>query len=435
MRLKGVCMKNMNEVLKTRKLVRLVNGVPKYEYSGILRISSRPFEKENKIYEQHYDHSYAKNIIIDCVNDDCLAQIFTHVPICERPKLTLVCKKWKRALDDSWFNVKKIELTHRRPDEFPNDLTKYLTIDGGYSVLESVLSKCGRFLTTLDLTAYGHYNIVPVINDSCPKLVKLCLRITYINNRNLCDTFTRLSKLKILLIIFQMKALPLAPIVALMNSLKNVANTLTHLSLTNWVHDVRGCLDFTKLLNDVLRDLKALKSLEVAGLEILHNSFDYFQSDPLMNITSLIMMGCRTTNETLYTIANTFKHLEVLHIKSEWVTDDGVVAISKMNNLQTLKFFGSHNITDSSVKLLEYMINLQLPCSTKITDDSVMKVLENSPKMDELDVSGTNVTAELVKKAAEISRNRKQHLIFRVSFIPDIQQYESPYFEIHLPVI
>ncbi|XP_044015340.1 uncharacterized protein LOC122857303 [Aphidius gifuensis] len=403
-----------------------------------------------KIVDDPFDPKYI--LILDPVSDYTLAEVFPYVPICERPKLALVCKHWKKVLDDSWFKVKKLELIYWRYDEYPNCLAKYSTSDGGYSFLKSLLIKCGRYLTTLDLTAYDNCNIVPVINGLCPNLVTLRLRLTNMDKAILANSFTRLSKLKSLTIIFQnIKTFLVFPTVALFNSLRNVANTLTDLNLLNWLDELQGIPVFTAAINDVIRDLKALKKLEVAGLGFSADIYNYLAangilysghtvhlkkilsvSDPFINIKILKMEQCPIYDDTLYTIANTFKHLEVLHINSNLVTDNGVVALSKINNLQNLFFNGVTNITDYSVKLLKNLIKLGLPSSNKITDDSVLTVIENSSKMDVLSVIGANVTIELVKKAAAISRKREIRFILCIEFMPDLQKYESPYLELRI---
>ncbi|XP_044009405.1 uncharacterized protein LOC122853172 [Aphidius gifuensis] len=266
----------------------------------------------------------------------------------------------------------------------------------------------------------------------------------------LANTFTRLSKLKSLTIIFQnIKTFQLLSVVALMNSLKNVANTLTDLSLLRWTDEIIPTTDFTKVINDVIRDLTALKSLEVSGIGIASDLYSYLKdngifytnhtlhfvktlpvSDPFINIKKLKMLECSITDNELYTIANSFKHLLLLQINSRQGTDNGVVALSKMNNLQYVLIDGLTNITDSSVKLLKNLITLGLPCSNKVTDDSVLTVLENSPNMNALAVYGVNVTAKLVKKAAAILEKREKRLVLYVLYMPDLQQYESPYLEL-----
>ncbi|XP_044009688.1 uncharacterized protein LOC122853343 isoform X2 [Aphidius gifuensis] len=394
------------------------------------------------------------NTKINCVNDNCLAKIFMYLPACERPKLALVCKQWGEALVDSWFNVKKLELIYWQYDESPNCLAKYSTSDGGYSFLKSLLNKCGRYLTKLDLTAYGNCNIVPVVNYYCPNLVTLRLRFTNMDKAILANSFTRLSKLESLTIIIDRKGmdLPRLATVALINSLRNVADTLTDLSILNWIDELKLVPIFTELIMDVVHDLKALKSMELAGVVFSKDGVDYLKnkkisyvnhitklhhylptSKPFEDIKSLQILKCVIKDNSLYSIANTFKNLKHLKIYSNSVTDDGVLALSKMNNLKILNFYGQcNNITDSSIKLLKNLIKFNIPFSNKITDESVITVLENSPKMNTLDVNGANVTVELVKKAAEISRIRKLRLIFCVAPMPDILRYDSPYFDLHI---
>ncbi|KAF7989479.1 hypothetical protein HCN44_008153 [Aphidius gifuensis] len=445
-----VVIRQLTDVTEKRALIPY-NLILSEKYKDAMNASTTRFE----IMKMIKIHSDPKDEIVEPVvpvNDNYLAKIFTYVPKCERPKLALVCKQWKKTFDDSWFKVKKIEIIYWRYDEYPNCLDKYPTSDGGFCLIKSLLIKYGCYLTTLDLTAYGNCNIVPVINELCPNLVTLRLRFTNMDKLILANSFTRLSKLKSLTIIFQnIKTFLVLPTVALFNSLRNVANTLTNLNLLNWLDELVDIPNLTRAINDVIRDLKALKKLELAGIGISVDIFNYltengivysnhtiflkktlFVSDPFINIKVLNMMGCRITDDTLYTIANTFKHLTLLKIISHLVTDDGVVALSKMINLQYLIFGGNTNITDSSVKLLKNLIRLCLPTSDKVTDDSVLTVIENSPKIDVLSVYGTKVTAELVKKAAAISNKRERRLILCVASMPDIQQYESPYFELRM---
>ncbi|XP_044006026.1 uncharacterized protein LOC122851042 [Aphidius gifuensis] len=182
-------------------------------------------------YYQYYNDD-AKNTTIDFVNDDCLAKIFTYLSVCERSKIALVCKKWKQAFDYSWQNVKKLELIHWEYNECPSYLKKYPEIYGQVQFLRLLLEKCGRYLTELDLSAHGYDDIVPVVNESCLNLVKLRLRFK--NVEPPLNAFSRLSKLKVLKIIFQHVDNKNYIPDTLIDSLRNVAGTLTELTLSNW---------------------------------------------------------------------------------------------------------------------------------------------------------------------------------------------------------
>lgn len=88
----------------------------------------------------------------------------------------LVCQKWKDPLEYSWSNVKELRITHWKCAEYPGSLEEQPTPDEKIRFLKSLLSKFGRYLTHLDLTACGYRGIVPVINAFCPNLVRLRLR-------------------------------------------------------------------------------------------------------------------------------------------------------------------------------------------------------------------------------------------------------------------
>ncbi|XP_044013417.1 uncharacterized protein LOC122855830 [Aphidius gifuensis] len=447
---------SVREQRKQRKL-ELENFVCK-KYKVTSETSTPASLKENnnnKIYYQHHDHSYAKNKIVNLVNDDCLAEIFTYVPACERPKIALVCQKWRRVLDYSWSNVKKLELTHWERAEYPNFLKKYPIPDGRLTFLKSLLYKCGRYLTELDLSAYGYSDIVPVINEYCSNLVKLRLRFIYDDDEIIYDkAFSRLSKLKVLTVIFQyMKYESMLDYI--IHALLPLADTLTDLTLFNWKDDVpseyTGSCKFSLITMYVLKRMKALKRFEFGGIQMYPELEEYLRSNrtlecsyydrslneniirpnQLMSITTLNLKEYKVSDDSLYTIANTMKQITTLTIKWQWITNDGVVTISKMNNLKFLIFSGvNDSINSSSIKLLKNLIRLMLPGSNIINDDLAIKVLENSPKLEALFVPDTSVTVEFIKKAAEISRIRKRILLVAVSFEIDKKQYESPYFKI-----
>ncbi|XP_044001657.1 uncharacterized protein LOC122847865 [Aphidius gifuensis] len=410
--------------------------IPWSRSSPIRQISTHCSKIENKIYGYHADHSYAKEeLTMERVNDDCLAEIFMYLPACERPKIALVCKQWKRVLDYyAWFNVKKIKLTYWRYDEYQNFLTKnYPTTDGQFSFLKSLLNKCGRYLRELDLTTYSHCNIVPVVNESCPNLVELRIRIECMDDAIFDNAFTHLLKLKVLKIIFQCFKTPDTFIpVTLINSLLNVADTLTELNLSNWSECIEGYTNFPREITSVVSKLKALKKFQFAGisspkslinylaltestLEVTSDECKYSENklDSLKKYTSvksLYIINSQVTDDFLYNVANVMEKLESLRIYGPWITDAGIVAISKMNYLRNLDCFGFNNVTDSSIKLLKNMEVVMLPFSNKITNESAIKVLENSPDLEYFSVKNTSVTFELVEKAEKISSDRKKRL-------------------------
>ncbi|XP_044016749.1 uncharacterized protein LOC122858120 [Aphidius gifuensis] len=442
----------MNQLKRLRKSGSKKSLVKKYDVPS--QITTRSMSKKNnKLYSHHNDDNdlYA---IIERVNDDCLAEIFMYVPACERPKIALVCKKWKRVLDDSWFDVKKIELTHWEYDEYPHFLKRnYPTIDGQFSFLKSLLYKCGRYLRELDLSVYGYCNIVPVINENCPNLVKLRIRIDdlHLRNARFDNAFSHLSKLKVLKIIFHRCFHDLCPPIptTLINSLLDVADTLTDLNISYWLEALCQRPYFPEEMTSVISQQKALRKFSTTGIGSLKSLCDYLDNSKTItcthdhvcftrckigrlemiaeNVKELDILGHLITDDGIYAIANTMKRLHTLRVRCLLLTDTGIVTFTKMNNLKYLEFNGFSNATDSSIELLKNLAHLRLPVSNKITDESAIKVLENSPDMICYCVRDTDITYKFIEKAAEISRNRERKLYVYTTLDPNLSNTQIEY--------
>ncbi|XP_044008870.1 uncharacterized protein LOC122852854 isoform X2 [Aphidius gifuensis] len=389
------------------------------------------------------------------VNDDCLAEIFMYVPTCERPKIALVCKKWKSALDNAWFNIKKLEFTYWRYDEYPHFLKKnYPTVDGQFNFLKSLLYNCGRYLRELDLSVYPKCNILPVINEYCPNLEKLRIRIDYIDDTDRAifnNAFIHLTKLKVLKIIFDgclSGEDSLVP-TALINSLLNVADTLIDLNISKWSESISDSAVYPEEITSVMTQLKALRQFGTAGIHYPDSLADlsyymnnyktkrFFSDDSCYisqeidrkelfeKIEVLNIMSGLIPDDIICNIANTMKRLHTLHASCQWLTNTAIVTCTKINNLKFINLLGYNNvINDSSIKLLKNLTHLKVPFSNKITDESIIKVLENSPEMQSFSLKNTGITHKFIEKAAEISRNRKRELRAWVTLECDKAQVE-----------
>lgn len=202
----------------------------------------------------------------------------------------------------------------------------------------------------------------------------------------------------------------------------------------------------------VIPKLKALKSIETAGVKIdtvvykyLENlkisviSHDYelfnlriTNSDPYKNVEYLDMKLYQLTDDCLYTIANCLKKLILLSVKCERVTDAGIIAVSKLSQLKYLALYELNKVTDSSILLLKNLNLLRLQLRNKIADDTLIKILENSPNIEVLSLKELAVTSEFLKKAAEIATNRQEKLKLSLFNIPGIKQYATEYLQLVL---
>lgn len=420
---------------------------PKYTWYPTLTHPVKRIYKE--IYnEVHWDHTYVRSLINDVVNDDCLALIFTYIPVYERPKMAMVCKKWNRVLQYTWSNLKILKFDHWEFDDRPNILYEKFDCYEEWKFMQSLLDKCGRYLTELDLVAYNKGDILPFINRNCRNVVKLRLRFTSNMDYHIDSEFSNLSKLKVLKIIFHDVLPQCTPFDILFNSLKDVANTLNELNLSNW-HVCSTAYNFLlpKSFDSLVLQLNALQKLELIGIttspivlkhvkdasiEFNYNKLPYIRKayfDPKFKyLIQIIILYTNLTDELLYHIANNTKNLELLMGRAEVITDAGIEAVTKMKKLKQLHLLGCSKdnvITDSQIKLLKNMEYLCLPSSNKITDNAVTEILENSPELNTLSVMKTGVTCEFLKKAAKISRIRQQRLKLFVDFDLDVfNKYE-----------
>ncbi|XP_044019774.1 uncharacterized protein LOC122860150 [Aphidius gifuensis] len=412
-----------------------VDKIFKRKYENTSETSTQSNEMSNKICHQHYDHSYAKNIIIDLVNDDCLCEIFMYVPICERLKIAQVCKKWNRVLYSYCFKLKKFVLSHWEYDRPQNALKQFKTNKRKLSFLRSFLNNSCNYLTELDLVAYDNSNIVPILNDSCPNLVKLRLRLKYpFDNKDLENAFSGMSKLKILKIIIQ-RAFKIPSTLIL--SLRNVANTLNELTLISQSEGTFTLCQFSSSFLTIIPQLKALKKIEIGGMcitsyisEAIANAkldFHYHEhiykklkeviNRELENITSLCLhKPYELTDDMLYNVANNFEFLNYFGGDCAFVTDVGIQAITKMKHLENLYLSGKNNVTDFPLKLLKGLKKLELPDSYNITNNSIEKILENSPYMQELAFKHTSITREFLTIVMEAAETRKIDMRLYVQF-------------------
>ncbi|XP_044005990.1 uncharacterized protein LOC122851009 [Aphidius gifuensis] len=407
------------------------------------QISRHILNKKHKINYQY--------LIIDKrFNDNCLAEIFMYIPIYERPKIALVCKQWYRALHHTWRKVKTVKFSHWKYRSYQNIFDRFKKING-LSFLKSLLDNCGLYLTELDLVGYDNSDIVPFVNKSCPNVVKLRLRFKFIENEELSNAFSRMPKLKILKMIFQNTlGIPMT----VLDSLKDVADTLSELTLAYWNGSYRSQYILPESFTVIISQLKNLQKIEITGICLTRSSFeliknakiDRFIEDYSSNIylaqiidfedlRILSLLDYEITDDVLYTFANSMPRLYLMNIVSTYVTDVGIQTITRMRSLRYLYLHGSNqHITDSSIKLLKNLEKLRLPYSNKITNSSVIEVLKRSPWMMWLSIINTGVTPKFFKKASKITKKRENYLVLCVNFDENIsssRKYQLPYLGIH----
>ncbi|XP_063225779.1 putative RNA-binding protein EEED8.10 [Bacillus rossius redtenbacheri] len=103
------------------------------------------------------------------LNDDCLSQVFKYLSKLERIKIERVCKRWHHVSKMLWSDTKVLKISDLfdlRKNTFPDMVS-----------MNCLLTRCGRYLTSLDMSAVSHRLYAGVIN----LIAKNCVQLLHLN--------------------------------------------------------------------------------------------------------------------------------------------------------------------------------------------------------------------------------------------------------------
>ncbi|KAL6265374.1 hypothetical protein P5V15_002173 [Pogonomyrmex californicus] len=140
------------------------------KFYNVGKESNKASEKKNA--SEQYAHKYLQNdtetVSIHMLNDDCLRHIFLFLPIVDRVRIEIVCKRWRDLSQDSWHMIKTLDLS---PSTWGFSYTCMIHT----ALLRKILLKCGRFLTRINLS-YPHYlsqSTLTIVGKLCPNLTSI----------------------------------------------------------------------------------------------------------------------------------------------------------------------------------------------------------------------------------------------------------------------
>ncbi|XP_044004035.1 uncharacterized protein LOC122849404 [Aphidius gifuensis] len=312
-----------------------------------------------------------------------------------------------------------------------------------------VLEKDGIFVSERLKEKYPFSQIMPFITTNCHNLKELLLQFKEFENQDFENVFYNMCHLEILRIHWQCKnsTLPLT----LVKSLEEVRRTLKELCLSrNQNEKYLGLPDSLALVFPQLITLNKLKLInfepsqslvesigEIKNLVHLrfmcswlnnHSVFDKtINMYPIGNLQHLetlyIDYDCGVTDEFFINLCNNAKKLKHLDVIGKNITDNGMIALNNLKQLESLKFNlngleKNDFITDQSVQCLAYekCEYLHLSNCTCITNRSVVKLFENLPNLKILYVRNTKVTFKIVTEILELTKYHKKPIFIYVSF-------------------
>ncbi|XP_044017332.1 uncharacterized protein LOC122858472 [Aphidius gifuensis] len=307
----------------------------------------------------------------------------------------------------------------------------------------------GSHLKVLNVEEYPFSEIMPLINTNCPNLNELILQFKKIESQDFENVFSNMSHLEVLRINWQCEDLNLP--LTLVESLEQVGGTLKELCLSRNQNQDHLCLPDS--LASVFLQLITLEKLNIIYFEpsqlllqsiskmknLVHLRFmcSWLNNDPvfdekinmypignLQNLETLyINFDCGVTDEFLINLSNNAKKLRHLDIIGKNITDNGMIALNNLKELESLKFnlneLEENNfITDKSIECLinEKLEYLNISNFTKITNRSMVKLFENLPNLTTLYVRNTNITIEVARELSKLTLCHKKAIFVYVSF-------------------
>ncbi|XP_011707840.1 PREDICTED: putative RNA-binding protein EEED8.10 isoform X2 [Wasmannia auropunctata] len=409
---------------------------------------------ERKATMEQYDQKYLQNdnesVSIHILNDDCLRHIFLFLPIVERVRIEIVCKRWRDLSQDSWHMIKTLDIS---PTTWGFSYTHMIST----ALLRKILLKCGKFLTRLDIDEPLHYlsqSTLTIIGKLCPNLTRInitaltvcasgirtlannCKNITkfclgpstyscdnelkclFKLNQNLeCLLITRNNILGKSLLYLPEQSMHTVTLDRcdylqdnhLAEALKKLEN-LTHLAIIE-------CIGIAKHTLEVVgQHCKNLRVLELNGDFPSAQTADILYLIHLVNLQDLkITYNPKVSDDFFTDLVQHCQQLTNVDITGCCnVSDVGLAAIATLVKLEKLIVSYIHQITDEGLK---NMCGLkELECRRcPLSDRGITMLIKSSPQLQLLDLSGCRyIKGTILEVAKDACSSRTNNVMLKM---------------------
>lgn len=369
-----------------------------------------------------------------------------------KPEFEKICRKWDNNFVESGFTSYRAS--------YSEYVKTYAVKD-----LKYIINLCGYQITTLSLIGKPFPSLMQLINNDCPNLKNLSVRFDNFESKDFesndfKNVFSKMSHLETLSIYGSCinSNLPMT----LVKSLEQISGNLKSLNLqvtfkennSHYLPDSfvsvfpqLTALEFLrvwgfKLNQPLIQSISQIKNLIDISFEqsmgentMLYERYNLYSIGNLKNLERLYIMWsncCVVGDEFLINLSNNAKKMKEITIIGTNLTDNGIIAV---NNLKELKHFNinlipskqNEYITDESIGSLfnKDLQHLNISNCTKITNDSLIKLVKNLPNLRYLNVQNTKVNHDVVNKIDRITEYREISLLILVSFSNFNNMFES----------
>ncbi|KAK0158410.1 hypothetical protein PV328_009416 [Microctonus aethiopoides] len=417
----------------------LLNVMPAYKQNQpdsnlkmpLKKLQSR--KRQKKSSKVNSDKSLLPTINI--LDNDCLIKIFSYLPIKNRMRIERVCKRWQTVNQQAWSDIKELEIPEAinllRP--FP------MKIETKERAVKKLLLRCGRFLNKLKFKTNARLyrlDIMSIIGEHCSNLQcltlslnnhskfdlkALCLNLhklerlelSGLNQKNFQDAFLRrlsTNTMKELSLRIEERGYHLLTDCRIQitwagaTGIKNMKNL--------WKLELYGFsfkADKLKLIvwNESITHL----SLENCSFEKCINLVANFRGLKYLNLSSVVAVN----NDFLIKLAENCTELEELNIEyCSDVTNNGINAVFKLKKLTTLIINELHEVTDTVLRKFIALKVLHCRNCNFVGDSGAIKLLENAPYLEEINLSGTSISTRFLDAAYNVAISRANAIPLKV---------------------
>ncbi|KAK0077180.1 hypothetical protein PV325_004317, partial [Microctonus aethiopoides] len=380
-------------------------------------------KQQNKSIKVNSDKSLSLPTI-NILDNDCLIKIFSYLSIKDRTRIERVCKRWQTVTQHAWSDIKELQI----PAALNFIGSHSVKINTTERALDKLLLRCGRFLNKLKFKnndTHCRIDIIPLIAKHCHNLQ--CLTI-YLNDESNPDMTWALHNL------YQIERLELFGINQKFIDvcIKELStNSMKELSLSSNLYgypNARPSIQITSEGAFVILTMKNLWKLELNQFSFKEDELELIVCNE--SITYLSLENCDFENcinlianlrrlkylnlsnvvavndYFLIELAANCTELEEINIENcRNVSNDGITAVFKLKKLTTLIIDELH-VTDTVFSGFVALKVLHCRNCVYVSDVGAIKLLQNAPYLEEIDLSGTSISIRFLDVACNVANSR-----------------------------
>ncbi|XP_063976581.1 uncharacterized protein LOC135162270 [Diachasmimorpha longicaudata] len=397
------------------------------------------FKNKNHLIEslltaEHKISQLRKNYSpIDKLSDDCLAKIFSCLPIPQRLTIEKVCRRWRKISRAGWPDVKQIT--------WQSEYSKFTRRE-----VEDVFERSGRYLRILEIPVENEkQSYLAVVHRYCELLeeIKITFPARPIREYNgaLSRIFRNCKKLSSITIdnvhsdftydCFEKLDPKIVTEIQLAVADSDVRNTRASMNVSKFRSLKR--LKFCKFVLGT-EDLIGLDQLE--NLTSLDLRYCWVDNSQIMKISNLQKLEYLSLEETAFAIrdhhmsriAKNCKNLKTLILYNRYgeLSDNSFKDIAKLPHLEILNMAFITGVSDCTISAMQNLIQLDCRGCEGIGNDGLIDLIKCAPNLQKIWVSWTSINQHFLEEANDAMNTRMSGVALILELDPAQKKWKKP---------